>query len=83
MRQNKWLKENAEPAANLIYAVIMIGVAGHGIVHSLENIASVKAALSSLGSNAESLAHLTIDSLKGTDMTSDVIKTVLNKLIKS
>lgn len=80
---NEWLKKNAEPAANLIYATIMIGVAGQGIVHSISNIASVKAALSSLGSSAENIAHLTVDSLKGKDMTADVIKTVLNKTVKA
>jgi len=80
---NEWLKKNAEPAANLIYATIMIGVAGHGIVHSLQNIAAVKTALSSIGSSAESLAHLTVDSLKGKDMSADVIKTVLNKTVKA
>ena len=35
---NKWLKENAGPAADLIYACIMIGVAGFGIYHALEGV---------------------------------------------
>jgi len=45
MNGSKWLKENAGPAAELIYAIIMIGVAGHGIMHSLEGVTGLKAAL--------------------------------------
>ena len=80
---NKWLKENAGPAADLIYACIMIGVAGFGIYHALEGVSGVSSALSHLGTNSEALTHLVVDSLKGSDMTIEVLKTVITKVIKA
>jgi hypothetical protein len=79
---NKWLKENAGPAADLIYACIMIGIAGFGIYHALEGVSGVSSALSHLGTNSEALTHLVVDSLKGGDMTIEVLKTVITKVIK-
>lgn len=80
---SKWLKENAGPAAELIYACIMIGVAGHGIMHSLEGVTGVKAALSHLGSNAEHLTHFVVDATKGGDMTVEVLKSIISKIVKA
>jgi hypothetical protein len=80
---NKWLKENAGPAADLIYACIMIGVAGFGIYHALEGVSGVSSALSHLGTNSEALTHLVVDSLKGSDMTMEVLKSVISKVIKA
>lgn len=80
---SKWLKENAKPAAELIYACIMIGVAGHGIMHSLEGITGLKAALSHLGTNSEALTHLVIDATKGTDMTTNLLKSIISKVLKA
>ena len=80
---NKWLKENAAPAADLIYACIMIGVAGFGIYHALEGVSGVSSALSHLGTNSEALTHLVVDSLKGSDMTMEVLKSVISKVIKA
>jgi hypothetical protein len=80
---NKWLKENAGPAADLIYACIMIGVAGFGIYHALEGVSGVSSALSHLGTNLEALTHLIVDSLKGSDMTIEVLKSVISKVIKA
>lgn len=82
MSKNKWLKENYKEAANLIFAILMIGYAGYGIWHSLEGIASVKSALAHLGTNMEKLTHLTVDATKGTDMTVEVLKVVLAKIFK-
>lgn len=82
MNGNKWLKQNAGPAAELIYACIMIGVAGYGIYHALEGVSGVSSALSHLGTNSEALTHLVVDSLKGSDMTMEVLKTVITKVIK-
>jgi len=79
---NKWLKENAGPAADLIYACIMIGIAGFGIYHALEGVSGVSSALSHLGTNSEALTHLVVDSLKGGDMTVEALKTVVTKVIK-
>lgn len=81
LNNNKWLKENAEPAADLIYAIIMIGVAGSGITHSLEGVTGLKAAITKLGTDLEKLTHLTVDTLKGSDMTVDVLKAILTKVI--
>lgn len=83
MNGNKWLKENYKEAANLIFAVIMIGYAGYGIMHSLEGISSVKTAMSSLGTDMEKLTHLTVDATKGADMTIEVLKAVIAKIIKA
>jgi hypothetical protein len=82
MNGNKWLKQNAGPAAELIYACIMIGVAGFGIYHALEGVSGVSSALSHLGTNSEALTHLVVDTLKGSDMTMEVLKTVISKVIK-
>jgi hypothetical protein len=83
MNGSKWLKENAGPAAELIYAIIMIGVAGHGIMHSLEGVTGLKAALGHLGTNSEALTHLVVDATKGGDMTWEVLKTIIQKVIKA
>ena len=83
MNGNKWLKENYKEAANLIFAVIMIGYAGYGIMHSLEGISSVKTAMSSVGTDMEKLTHLTVDATKGADMTIEVLKAVIAKIIKA
>lgn len=83
MNGSKWLKENAEPAAELIYACIMIGVAGAGIMHSLEGVTGVKAALGHLGTNLEHLTHFTVDATKGADMTWEVLKMIISKIIKA
>lgn len=80
---NKWLKENAGPAAELIYACIMIGVAGHGIMHSLEGVSGLTSAVSKLGTNLPDLTHFVVDTLKGGDMTVDVLKTIFSKFIKA
>jgi hypothetical protein len=80
---SKWLKENAEPVANLIYSILMIAVAGQGILHSIEGISGVKAAVTQLIGDAEKLTHITIDVTKGKDMTIDALKTILNKLLKA
>jgi hypothetical protein len=80
---NSWLKENAQQAAELIYAVIMIGVAGHGIVHSLEGVSGLSSALTKLGTNMEALSHLTVDALKGGDMTAEVLKFIFGKILKA
>lgn len=80
---SKWLKENADPAAELIYACIMIGVAGHGIIHSLEGVTGVESAVNHLGSNLEDLTHFTVDATKGADMTVDILKTIIGKILKS
>jgi hypothetical protein len=61
----------------------MIGVAGHGITHALDGVTGVKAAITQLGTNTDKLSHLTIDTLKGGDMTWEVIKNVLNKVVKN
>lgn len=82
MNGNKWLKANYKEAANLIFAIIMIGYAGYGIWHSLEGITSVKSAVAHLGTNMEKLTHLTVDATKGTDMTVDVLKVVIGKIFK-
>jgi hypothetical protein len=81
LNNNNWLKDNAEPAAELIYSIIMIGIAGSGIMHSLEGITSTKAAIAKLGTDLEKLTHLTVDTLKGSDMTVDILKTVVAKII--
>jgi hypothetical protein len=60
----------------------MIGVAGFGIYHSLEGVSGVSSALSHLGTNSEALTHLVVDTLKGSDMTMEVLKTVISKVIK-
>jgi len=83
MNGNKWLKENAEPAAELFYAIIMIGIASFGIFHALEGISGVSSALSHLGTNTEALTHIVVDALKGGDMTIEVLKAVIPKVIKA
>jgi hypothetical protein len=80
---SKWLKENAEPAAELIYALIMIGVAGAGVFHSLEGITGLKTAVAHLGTDLEKITHLVIDTLKGGDMTVAILKTLIGDIIKS
>jgi hypothetical protein len=80
---SKWLKENAEPAAELIYAIIMIGVASAGVFHSLEGITGLKAAISHLGTDLEKITHLVVDALKGGDMTVAILKTLIGNIIKS
>lgn len=80
---NKWLKENAQPAAELIYACIMIGVAGHGILHSLEGVSGLSAAVTKLGTSLPDLTHFVVDSIKGGDMTVDIFKTIFTKFIKA
>jgi hypothetical protein len=79
---DEWLKENAKEVAELVYAAIMIGVAGQGILHSLEGIKGVSSALQVLGTNAEKLLHITVDTAKGADMTTDILKTIISKVIK-
>jgi len=83
MNGSKWLKENAGPAAELIYACIMIGVAGAGIMHSLEGVTGLKAAIGHLGTNLEHLTHFTVDATKGADMTWEVLKMIISKIIKA
>lgn len=78
---NKWLKENAEPAAELLYAAIMIGVAGNGISHAVHSISG--SGLASIGAKVGDIAHLVIDAAKGGDMTAEILKTVLSKFIKA
>lgn len=80
---SEWLKKNAGEAAELIYACIMIGVAGQGIMHSLEGVTGVKAAIGHLGSNLEHLTHFTVDATKGADMTTDVLKAIISKVLKA
>jgi hypothetical protein len=81
LNNNKWLKANAEPAAELIYAVIMIGVAGSGIMHSLEGITGVKTAIVKLGTNLDTLTHLVVDTLKGKDMSTEILKMIISKVL--
>ena len=83
MNKNEWLKKNSHQVAELLYAIIMIGVAGHGITHALDGVNGLKAAITQLVTNTDKLSHLTIDTLKGGDMTWEVIKNVLNKVFKN
>jgi hypothetical protein len=78
---NTWLKENAEPAAELIYAVIMIGVAGGGIIESVKSISAT--GLSAIGAKLGDVAHIVIDSVKGGDMSLEILKTVITKFLKA
>lgn len=78
---NKWLKENAQPAAELLYAAIMIGIAGNGIVDAVQSISG--SGLAGIGAKVGDIAHLVIDAAKGGDMSSDILKTVLTKFIKA
>lgn len=80
---SKWLKENAEQAAELIYSIIMIGVAGAGVLHSLEGITGLQTAMTHLGTDLEKITHLVVDALKGRDMTVAILKTLIGNIIKS
>lgn len=65
--------KNAKRAADLIYAVIMIGIAGYGALHSLQSIPSVAAAISTVGGYS-ALATSGIDLSKGADMVLKLIR---------
>lgn len=76
------MKKSAHHVAEVIYVLIMLGVAGYGIYHSLHEMPSVIEAFKNLGLNYENVAHLVIDSLKGGDMTIEGFKIILKNILK-
>lgn len=69
--------KEAQRPAEIIYAVVMLGVAGYGAVHSILSIPSAAAAISSIG-GITNLATAVTDATKGGEMTSKIIKSVLS-----
>lgn len=76
------MKKNAHHVAEVIYVLIMLSVAGYGVYHSLESMPSVIAAFKNLGMNFDNVAHLVIDSIKGSDMTIEGFKMILKNVLK-
>ena len=68
--------EKAKKPAEIIFAIVMIGLAGWGAVHAITAIPSAAAAVQSAGGLAQ-LTTAVIDTTKGGDMTVTAIKAVL------
>jgi hypothetical protein len=71
-------KRSKKPA-NLIYAIIMIGIATFGAYGAIKGISSAMDAVQSVG-GIEKLTTVVIDLLKGGDMTKEVLKQALEKI---
>jgi hypothetical protein len=82
LKGDEGIKKNAHSVAEVLYVLIMLGVAGYGVYHSLEAMPSVIAAFKNLGLNFDNVAHLVIDTLKGGDMTVEGFKMVLKNVLK-
>ena len=68
-----WIKiwKQSKQKAEILYCIVMVGIAGYGIVHSLP-------AITGLASSAIApIATATIDAAKGSDMSASIIKKVL------
>jgi hypothetical protein len=82
LKGDEGIKKNAHNVAEVLYVLIMLGVAGYGVYHSLEAMPSVVVAFKNLGLNFDNVAHLVIDTLKGGDMTVEGFKMVLKNVLK-
>jgi len=82
LTNDDFLKKDAEWVAELMYAVIMISVAGIGISHSLESISATKTAMVKLGTSTDAVSHLVTDSVKGGKLTIDLFKKIIGSFIK-
>lgn len=64
----------SEKYANNIFAGIMLGVAGTGVVHAIHNITGIASAAVNMGKTLSTAAHLGADAIKGADMASSLVK---------
>jgi len=71
---NAW--KRAKKPAEIIYAVIMIGIAGYGAVQAISSIPSAVEAVKSIG-GIQNLATVVLDATKGGDMSDTIIKGIL------
>lgn len=63
--------KDSKPAAETLYCIIMIGIAGYGIVHALPGITGLSASV------ITPVATVVVDATKGQDMTATVLKKIL------
>jgi hypothetical protein len=63
--------KESKQAAETIYCIIMIGIAGYGIVHALPGITGLAA------SALAPVATVAVDATKGQDMTATILKKIL------
>jgi len=68
--------KEAKKPAEIIFAIIMIGIAGYFGIHALHGIPAVIDAVKSIGGLTK-LASVVIDALKGGDMTGTVLKAIV------
>ena len=68
--------KEAKKPAEIIFAIIMIGIAGYGAFHAITSIPSAAAAVKSVG-GLSNLATAVIDTTKGGDMTATTLKAAL------
>jgi hypothetical protein len=82
LKNDESIKKHAHSVAEVLYVLIMLGVAGYGVYHSLHSMPSVVEAFQDLGLNFENVAHLVIDTIKGGDMTVEALKMVVKAVLK-
>lgn len=73
---DSWLTcwKNSKKPAEVLYCIVMIGVAGYGIVHALPAITGFSAA------TITPIATAVVDAVKGGDMSAELIKSIVSSL---
>jgi hypothetical protein len=82
LRGDEAMKKSAHSVAEVLYVLVMLGVAGVGVYHSLHSMPSVIQAFQDIGLNFDNVAHLVIDTIKGGDMTIEGLKMIFKSVLK-
>jgi len=65
---------DSKKPAEVIYCILMFGVAGYGLLHAIPAITGLSAA------SIAPIATATIDAVKGGDMSAQLIKTIVSSI---